>query len=204
MSNKQVSNKSQTETNEKKNYNYLIFIVLALVFFGSVITWSLLVVKMPLSDIVEVSLACFFIPPLLLLFCAFIGCEIPEKLILGIVCLSILFWFCALMGFTSNNEEKLTEKKTDSLNSGESSLTGSMDGYAWNSASSDSKRALASDISRRLNESGVSDCSTSFIYDALNSFYSSTESSILDTKISDIVGLSVAAAQSLPENERNY
>lgn len=108
------------------------------------------------------------------------------------------------MGFTSNNEAKLTEQKTDSFNSGESFLTGSMDGYAWNNASSDSKRALASDISRRLNESGVSDCSTNFIYDALNSFYSSTESSILDTKISDIVGLCAAAAQSLPENERSY
>jgi hypothetical protein len=93
---------------------------------------------------------------------------------------------------------------TNSSSSSEPVLTGTMDGNAWNGASSGSKRALAADISKRLNDAGVSDCSTSFIYDALNTFYSSTDSSILDTKISEIIALSVAAAQSLPESQRNY
>ena len=86
----------------------------------------------------------------------------------------------------------------------EPSLTGSMNGYAWRKATDASKHALAADISKRLNENGTSDCSASFIYDALNTFFDSSNSAILKNKIADMVGLFVAAAKSLPENQRNY
>ena len=74
----------------------------------------------------------------------------------------------------------------------EPSLTGMMDGNAWNRASSGSKQALAADISRRL--SGTADVSSSFVFDALDSFYNSSNPSVLETNISDVVGLSVVAA----------
>ena len=96
------------------------------------------------------------------------------------------------------------DSKTDSTNSRESLLTGAMDGNAWKSASTESRQALAANISKRLNDGSVSDCSASFIYDALNSFYSSKDQSILSQKISEIVGLSVSAAKTLTQKQRNY
>jgi hypothetical protein len=196
----------------KKNTTWVIF---AISIFLLLNMWSYWVTKIPLSDIIEINVCYFVVVPLVLflvlLLCIWITDDIPHKFVTAMVpSLAVIMWFCTLTGIRPLDNAKSTLRDTDSSSytsysdTSEPSLTGTMDGNAWNSASLGSKQALAADISMRLNDAGASDCSASFIYDALNSFYTSTDQHILDTEISKIVGLSVIAAKSLPESQRNY
>jgi hypothetical protein len=86
----------------------------------------------------------------------------------------------------------------------EPSLTGQMDGNAWNNASSGSRNALASDMSRRLQEETTSDYSANFIYDALNEAFNTTDPALLKQSIAEVAGFCVTMAKSFPESQRNY
>jgi hypothetical protein len=191
----------------KKDRTWVIF---AISIFLLVNMWSYWVTKIPLSSIVGIN--AFFLVgfPLILLLILWITDDMPNFLAAILSFFAFCFWFCFLTGIKPLDNAKSTLRETDSssytslFDISEPSLTGTMDGNAWNSASLGSKQALAADISERLNDAGASDCSASFIYDALNSFYTSTDQHILDTEISKIVGLSVIAAKSLPESQRNY
>ena len=73
-------------------------------------------------------------------------------------------------------------------------LSGAMDGRAWNAASMSSRRGLTDDISRRLRQEGLANISSEFLLSAINEFYDSPEPTILNTKIAEIVGLTVIAS----------
>ena len=94
-------------------------------------------------------------------------------------------------------DNKGSSGSSSSSSSSQSTLTGSMDGHAWNAASSSSKQSLCANMAKRLSDMGVKNVTSGFIYGALEEFYSSSEPSILNTSISDVAALTVHTANNL-------
>ncbi len=68
-------------------------------------------------------------------------------------------------------------------------LEGSDNGYSWQSAFYESKQSLCKDISKRLNQQGLSSRDWQFFFDAIEEFHNTDYSNILKTKIGEIAGL---------------
>jgi hypothetical protein len=73
-------------------------------------------------------------------------------------------------------------------------------GRTWNSASDSDKM----DLCRRLASVTTKGNSAAFYYDALNAFYKTTDSQILDTSLDDATRLIEAGSSALPESSRKY
>ena len=74
------------------------------------------------------------------------------------------------------------------------------DGYSWNAAPESAKQQLC----RALAANSRHGNSTAFFYDALGTFYDSTDPVILRTSLDDITRLTEAASTTLPRNRTNY
>jgi hypothetical protein len=69
-------------------------------------------------------------------------------------------------------------------------FTTSSDGFTWRRASLEQKRALC----KAMERSSLKGKSATFFYDALESFYSSTDPSVMRTRIGDTVALMEGAS----------
>lgn len=82
-----------------------------------------------------------------------------------------------------------------SFEDSETPLAGSMDGYAWKKASSSDRRALASNISKRLRDSNLVNVSEDFLFRGLNSFFQTSDPSILEMTIGEAAALLSIASE---------
>jgi hypothetical protein len=180
-----------------------IWAIIAAVIFILVNTWAFLGIKMPFWNIVGINVAFFIGGPLGFFIVCCISNVLPSANITKIsASIMALAWFCNLTGITPLEESSKSSTRSEIRQ--EPSLTGQMDGNAWNNASLESRKALASDISSRLKKKTASDCSANFIYDALNEAFNTTDPALLRQSIAEVTGFCVTMAKSLPESQRNY
>lgn len=120
-------------------------------------------------------------------------------LIFVFVVVCVMIGLAVFGGGKGGNSSGSSSSSSSSSSSNQSTLTGSMNGHAWNSASSASKQSLCLNMAKKLSDMGVANVSSGFIYGALEEFYSSSEPSILNTSISDVAALTVHTANNLNE-----
>lgn len=99
--------------------------------------------------------------------------------------------------------ERAAMASTNRRAAGRSEFNGwtmSSDGHSWQSASESAKQSLAKALAAKSQQGN----SANFFYDALDSFYNSSDPAHLRTSLNDITRLTEAASTSVPRSQRNY